>query len=209
VEDVGRISLGVLRQARQDSYRALAGEVIGGALRGAASETLGEVRLDREDEAGGLHLAARAGAVTGSGFDAIFTAGASARADQALLRAGGWVLLGGGRIEATHHARDLSGLRDGDPLAPGLFSPPLFLTASPRLWLVRDERLVGRLSLDAGPALQLTAGPGGGTRLGGDAVLSATRRFGDRLRASVDGRVEVVPGAYLRAGVSGALAVLF
>jgi hypothetical protein len=199
----------MVHQARQDSYRALVGEVVAGALRGAASETLAALRLDREGDEGGLHLAASAGAVTGSGFDATFTAGAVARADRALLRARGWALLGGGRVEATHHARDLSGLHGGDPLAPGLFSPPLFLTASPRLALQRDAGLGGRLTADAGPSLQLTAGPGGGTRLGGDALLSASHRLGDRLLASIDGRIEYVPAAYLRAGVSAALAVLF
>ncbi|HEX9240862.1 MAG TPA: tetratricopeptide repeat protein [Anaeromyxobacter sp.] len=205
----GRLSLGIAHQARQDSYRALAGEVVGGALRGAASDTLADLRLDRADDGGGFHLAVRAGAVTGSGFDATFTAGATGRADRALLRAGGWSLLGGGRIEGTHHARDLSGLRDADPLAPGLFSPPLFLTASPRLALVRDAGVVGRLALDAGPSLQVTAGPGGGTRLGGDALLSASHRFGDRLRASLDGQLEYLPSTYMRAELSAALAVLF
>ena len=49
-----------------------------------------------------------------------------------------WSALGGASAEATHHARDLSGLSGGDPLAPRLFSPPLFVTASPRFGVVRE-----------------------------------------------------------------------
>ena len=67
-----------------------------------------------------------------------FLAALGGRADRALARSGPWSVGIGASAEVSHHARDLSGLSDGDPAAARLFSPPLFLAASPRLALVRD-----------------------------------------------------------------------
>ncbi len=209
-EGEGRIlSLRAFRTPRRDSFRALAGEVLAGAAIGAASDNAGEVRLVLEGERDRVELSARAGAVTGAGFAADFTAGATARADRVLLRHGPWTLLGGASAEAMHHARDLSGLSDGDPLAPRLFSPPLFVTASPRFGVVRETGPKHRIALDMGPALQLTAGPAAALRAGGDFRVSVARHFGDRIRLAVEERGELVAGVYRRFEFTGTLAILF
>jgi hypothetical protein len=114
----------------------------------------------------------------------------------------------GAAAEATHHARDLSGLGSSDPAAPRLFSPPLFVAASPRLSVERDVAS-GAVTLDAGPALQVTAGPGGGARLGGDVRLSAAQRVADRLRLSLEARAERVANVYARGEVVAGAALLF
>jgi tetratricopeptide (TPR) repeat protein len=203
------LSFGVARSAREDSYRALAGEVVAGRAVGAASENVASLRAAWAGASRRLEVAARAGAVTGAGFDPDFTAGAGVRADCALVRRGVWALWAGAAADVTHHARDLSGLADADPLAPRLFSPPLFATASPRLSLVRDAGLSSRLVLDAGPALQLTAGPGGGARLGGDARLALESRVADRLRLSLGARGERISDVHGRLEAFGAAALLF
>jgi hypothetical protein len=114
----------------------------------------------------------------------------------------------GAAAEATHHARDLSGA-DGDPAAPRLFSPPLFASASPRVGVVRDAGLAGRLEADAGPAVQLTTGADASVRLGGDVRLALSQRFGDRLQVGVAGRAERVADVYRRFELSARAALLF
>ncbi|HET8539956.1 MAG TPA: tetratricopeptide repeat protein [Anaeromyxobacter sp.] len=203
---VRTLSVGVARAARADSFRALAGEAVDGRTAGAASETCAEVRASWDDGARRLRLAARAGEVTGPAFPATFAAAASARADLAVFRRGAWTAWAGASLDATHHARDLSGA--ADPLAPRLFSPPLFAAITPRLAIGR-EGAAGSVALEAGPALQLTSGPGGGVRLGGDARVSLARRLGDRLRLTLDGRAERVASAYGRAEVLAGAALLF
>jgi hypothetical protein len=113
-------------------------------------------------------------------------------------------------MDATHHGRDLSGLGSApDPAAPRLFSPPLFVAASPRFSLVRDGGLAGRVELDAGPALQVTAGLDGSVRVGGDVRAALVHRVGDALRLSAEARAERIAGAYSRLEATAAAAVLF
>lgn len=211
------------RSARHDSFRAFAGERIGGEVVGAASEQGLAVRLtfapgaarpvaDEEapSPATRLALGGSAGAVVAPGLDPVWVAGASARLDRRVGEPGRlavWVGLAG---RATHHARDVSGL--GDPVdagAPRLFSPPLQLDASPRLGLVLDRGLAGGLRLDAGPALQLVTGPRGAVRAGGDLSLTAWRRVGDRLRLGVEGSAERLASAYTRVAASATAEVLW
>lgn len=202
------LSLGIVRAPRQDSFRALAGEVLSGVRIGAASDDAAEARLTIARGRDRLQLAARAGAVTGEGFDPVLAAGGSVRADRDLVRSGPWTLRAGASALATHHGRDLSGLAGAaDPLAPRLFSPPLFVAASPRLELVREDGEGSRLALDAGPALQLTAGPGGGARLGGDVRASAGQRLGRSLRIGVEARGERVSSVYQRLEIAATLAL--
>lgn len=137
------LSLRAARVPRRDSFRALAGERVGDVRVGAASEDLGEIRVGLTSGRDRLELTARAGAVSGAGFRAVFTAGASGRADREVLRRGVWRIRLGAAAEATHHARDLSGLHDADALAPRLFSPPLFLAASPRVVVAPATRSSG------------------------------------------------------------------
>ncbi|HEY6101157.1 MAG TPA: tetratricopeptide repeat protein, partial [Anaeromyxobacter sp.] len=203
------ISVAASRTPRRDSFRALAGEIVSGERVGAASDNVGEVRFAIEDGRDRLELSARAGAVTGEGFRAVFTVGTSARADREIHRSGAWQVRLGASAGATHHARDLSGLSGGDPLAPRLFSPPAFLTASPRVEIVREIGPASRIALDAGPALQLTAGPGGGVRAGGDFRVSVARRFGNWLRLGLQERGERIADVYQRFEFSGTLAFLF
>jgi tetratricopeptide (TPR) repeat protein len=202
------LSLGFAHAARRDSFRAYAGERTPSGAAGAASDTAVEVRGTWTRERDRAEAFARAGAVTGAGISPAVSASAGGRADRALLRARGWTILAGARGEATHHARDLSG-GDGDPAATRVFSPPLFVQASPRLSIVREEGLAGRVILDAGPAAQITSGHDGALRLGGDVRASLMRRFGDRLRMGAELRAERVGGVHSR--VEGALdaALLF
>jgi hypothetical protein len=202
------LSLGAVRSARADSFRALAGERVDGRTVGAASETSGQLAVTLGGPASRLRLGARAGEVTGSGFAAIFAAAASARADWSVLRRGAWSVWAGAAAEATHHARDLSGSGSTDPAAPRLFSPPLFVSASPRVSVEREGGS-RTLTLDAGPALQVTAGPRGGARMGGDVRLSVAQRLADRLRLSLDARAEQVASVYARAEVLAGAAFLF
>jgi tetratricopeptide (TPR) repeat protein len=211
-EDGGRaVSVALARRARQDSFRAHSGEVVDGRPVGAASDEVLEARLAHRgaSDSDTLALSARAGTVRAAGMDAVFLLGADARADRALLRRGAWTFSAGAAAEATHHARDVSGLRDADPTAPRLFSPPLFLALSPRLGLVRDVGHAGHLALDVGPALQLTAGPGGGILLGGDARLSVAQRLHERLRIGLEGRAERVAAVHERLELTAVAAVLF
>ncbi|ACL65273.1 Tetratricopeptide TPR_2 repeat protein [Anaeromyxobacter dehalogenans 2CP-1] len=178
----------VSRAPRLDSFRAYAGELVDGRVVGAASETAAAVRVALAGRDLRGELSARAGTVSGAGLRSTFLAGAAARADRVLARPGGFELSAGGAVEAVHHARDLSG--DGpvaDPAAPRLFSPPLHATASPRLTLARGDGLAGRLVLDAGPAVQLTTGPRGAVRAGGDARAAVFRRLG-RIQLSAEAR---------------------
>jgi tetratricopeptide (TPR) repeat protein len=202
-----RITLLASRRARTDSFRALAGEGVDGRTAGAASETTAGLRAALDGPTRRLRLAARAGAVSGPAFASTFVGAASARADRALLRRGPWSAWAGAAAEATHHARDLSGA-SGDVAAPRLFSPPLFLTASPRLALERTGG-AGSASLDAGPTLQLSGGPGGGLRLGGDVRLALGHRVGDRLRLSLEARAERIASVHSRADVLAGAALLF
>ena len=81
-------------------------------------------------------------------------------------------------------------MRDGYPASPRLFSPPLFLVASPRLSLAREAPGGVHLVLDAGPALQLVAGPGGALRAGGDVHASVVQPIRQRLRLAAEVRAE-------------------
>jgi hypothetical protein len=202
------LTVGAARSARADSFRALAGEPVDGRTIGAASESVGEVQAALGDGRGRVRLSVRAGEVTGEGFAATFVGAAAVRADRAVLRSGAWAAWAGASVEATHHGRDLSGLASTDPLAPRLFSPPLFLSASPRLAVSREGG-PGTFLLDAGPALQAISGPGGGVRVGGDARLSLSGRVAERLRLSLEARAERVASVYSRAEVLAGAAVLF
>jgi tetratricopeptide (TPR) repeat protein len=200
------LSIAGLRAPRQDSFRALAGEVVSGVRVGAASDDVVEARGVLTSGRDRFELSARAGAVTGAGFDPVFTMGGAARADREILRGGPWLVRVGASALVTHHARDLSGVADGDPLAPRIFSPPLFLAASPRVEVVREIGAESRFALDAGPALQLTTGPAGGVRLGGDLRASLARRVGEWLRLGLEGRAERVANVYQRYALAGTLA---
>lgn len=202
------LSLAVFREARRDSFRAYAGEQVLGRAVGAASETAVEARSSWSSERGSAVAFARAGAVTGNGMAADGTAAIGGRADRVILRSGAWALSAGAAAEARHHARDLSGA-GGDPAAPRLFSPPLFVQGSPRLSAVRDAGLAGRISVDAGPALQLTGGAGHGVLLGGDVRGALSHRLGDRLRITAEVRAERMADAYSRfEGALGAALIL-
>jgi tetratricopeptide (TPR) repeat protein len=201
------ISAAVVRAPRQDSFRAFAGVDVAGRRVGAASDDAVEVRAAGAAGDARLEVTARVGQVEGAGMPATFLAAVSARADRAVARTGPWALSLGAAARASHHARDLSGL-GGDPVAPRLYSPVLFVSLSPRLGVARE---VGpaRLVLDAGPALQHASGPGGALRAGGDAHLSATQPLGDRLRLGVDLRAERIAAAYTRLEAGATLAVAF
>lgn len=203
------LALRAARLPRRDSFRALAGEHVAGVRVGAASDHVAELRAGLASGVDRLELSARAGVVSGAGFRAAFLAAAAARADREVLRRGDWRIRLGGAAEVSHHARDLSGLHDGDPLAPRIFSPPLFLVASPRVVVEREAGPSSTMSLDVGPSLQVTGGRGAGTRAGGDFRVSVSRRFGERLRLSLHERGEIVPSAYRRFEFSGSLALLF
>jgi hypothetical protein len=196
------------RTPRTDSFRAYAGEEVSGVLAGAAMENVLEVRRGF----GGptrLELGARAGAVTAAGVPPALLAGVSGRAERAVLRRGAWTLAAGAAVGAVHHGRDLSGDGTAGDLAPRVFSPPLFLSASPRLALVREAGVRGRLVLDAGPALQVVGGGGGGVRAGGDARLALSQRVGERLRLLAEARAERIADVYTRLDATFGLAVLF
>lgn len=200
--------LRLARTARTDSFRAYAGEEVDGVVAGAATEHVLEVRRAFAGRTR-LELGARAGAVTASGARASFLAGVSGRADRALLRRGTWTIGAGAALDAVHHARELSG--DGAPgdVTPHLFSPPVFLSASPRLVLSRDAGARGRLTFDAGPALQVVGGAGGGVRAGGDARLALSQRVGERLRLGAEARAERIADAYARLDAAITAAILF
>lgn len=206
-DEDGAISVALARSPRRDSFRALAGVDVAGRLIGAASDDALEARAALSGAAGRLEVSARAGQVEGSGMPATFFASAGARVERPLLRSGGWTLSAGAAAGAQHHARDLSGL-DGDPLAPRLFSPLLFVSLSPRLALAREAG-PARLAVDAGPALQHASGPGGGLRAGGDLRASLVQPLGDRLRLVADLRAERIAAAYTRLEAGAALAVVF
>jgi tetratricopeptide (TPR) repeat protein len=201
------LSVGVARTARQDSFRALAGIPVAGRRVGAASDDVLELRATVPAGAGRLELGARGGEVEGAGMPATLVASATARFDHPIARAGPWLLSAGAAAAAIHHARDLSGL-DGDPLAPRLYSPLLFLALSPRLGVVREAG-TARLAVDAGPALQHASGPGGGLRAGGDVRASASQPVGARLRLGASVSAERIAGAYTRLEAGATLAVVF
>jgi len=203
------LSLALSRAPRQDSFRALVADRVGGRLVGAASDDVAEARVAWAREGGRLEGFARAGAVTGEGMPSTFLAAAGVRLDRTILRDGRWTLSAGGAAEATHHARDLSGLSDGDPASPRLFSPPLFLAVSPRLALAREGAASARLALDAGPALQLVGGPGAALRAGGDLRLSLVQPLGTRLRLAAELRAERIAAVYTRASGGASLSVVF
>ena len=140
-------------------------------------------------------------------MSATFLAAASVRLDRPVARAGSWVLSAGAAAAASHHARDLSGL-DGDPFAPRLYSPLLFVTLSPRLGLAREVG-AARLAADGGPALQHASGAGGGLRAGGDLRASLTQPVGARLRLGAVLSAERVAAAYTRLEAGATLAVAF
>jgi tetratricopeptide (TPR) repeat protein len=207
-EDGGlSLAAGLSRTPRRDSFRALAGVELAGHRVGAASDDAVEGRVAVVAEEYRAELAARAGQVEGDGMPATFFAAAALRVDRPLLRAAAWALSTGAAVEASHHARDLSGLR-GDPLAPRLFSPPLFVAVSPRLSLTREAG-PARLALDAGPALQAVSGAGGSVRVGGDVRLEATQPLGARVRLGADLRAERIAAAYQRLEAGVSLAVVF
>ena len=201
-------SAAVRRYARLDSYRAYAGEVVQGRRAGGASETDAELRAAWPGDTR-VELAARAGAVSAAAVSPALVAGATARVDRALVHAGAWTVSAGGAVELVHHSRDLSGGGGPTDPAPRLFSPPLFATASPRILLAREAGLRGRLTLDAGPAVQLTAGPGGAVRAGGDARLAFVERFGDRLRVGGEARFEQLAAVHTRFDAALTAALLF
>ena len=203
------LSLALSRAPRQDSFRALAGARVGGRLVGAASDDVVEARAAWARDAGRLEAFARAGTVTGAGMPSTFLAAAGARLDRTLMRTERWTVSAGGAAEATHHARDLSGLRDGDLASPRLFSPPLFLAVSPRLALARAGAAGARLTLDAGPALQLVSGPGATLRAGGDVRISLVQPLAERLRVAAELRAERIAPVYARLSAAGSLAVVF
>jgi tetratricopeptide (TPR) repeat protein len=201
------LAAGLSRRPRRDSFRALAGVDVAGHHVGAASDDAVEGRVAVVAGAYRTELAARAGQVRGDGMPDTFFAAAAARVDRSLLRTGAWGLSTGAAAEVTHHSRDLSGL-DGDPLAPRLFSPPLFVALSPRLSLTREAG-PARLFLDAGPALQAVSGARGGFRAGGEARLEAAQPLGARLRLGANLRAERIAAAYQRLEAGVSLAVVF
>jgi tetratricopeptide (TPR) repeat protein len=208
--DAGRtLAVAIARTARRDSFRALAGEVVDGREVGAASDDAAALGVTWEGERDRVALSARGGFVRGAGMRSTFLAAVGGRADRALVRSGPWTFALGASAEASHHARDLSGLSSGDPAAARLFSPPFFLAASPRLALVRDAGLAGRLEAEAGPAVQVTGGSSGGVLLGGDVRLSVAQRLGDRVRLGVEARAERIADVYERLELSAAASILF
>ncbi|WP_242372393.1 tetratricopeptide repeat protein [Anaeromyxobacter sp. SG26] len=203
-----RASLELRRASRLDSFRAYAGEGAGDARVGAASDNLVELRL-----AGGsatrVELTARAGSISAERISPVFAAGLGARVDRALTRARGFAIAAGVSADALHHARDLSATSDPLDAAPGVFSPPLFVSASPRLSVTREAGARGWLSLDAGPALQVVGGAGGGVRAGGDARLAFAQRVGQRLRVGGEARAERVADVYTRLEAALTASLLF
>jgi hypothetical protein len=175
---------------------------------GAASDTVAEVRVAWPGETR-VELAARAGAVSAAAVAPALIAGATARVDHALVRAEAWTLSAGGAVELVHHGRDLSSDGGTTDLAPRLFSPPLYATASPRVLLAHDAGVLGRLSLDAGPALQVIAGPGSAVRVGGDARLAFAERLGDRFQLGGEARVEQIAAVHTRFDAALTVALLF
>ncbi len=206
--DARVLSLSASRIPRGDSFRALAGEPVNGRTVGAASDNVVQARAEWTADGGRVAIYGKAGAVTGLGMPATFTAAAGVRAERTVLRLGRWALGAGAAFDSTHHARDLSGA-DGDPAAPRLFSPPLFAALSPRLVASRDAGLGGRLVVDAGPAIQLVAGSGRALRGGWDVRAALVHRFGDRLRLDAELRAERVAAVYARVEGGAALAFLF
>lgn len=208
-EDLGW-ELGFERRFRRDSLRAYAGERVGDAVAGAAAENLVVGSARAQAGVAEVTLSARGGAVTAASGAANGLFGATARADVPWLRRGALVVSAGLAGDAAGYAHDAAGLgAEADPLAPRYFSPPLFAALSPRLRLVHDAGLRGRVLLDAGPALQLTAGPGGKVQLGGDARLAVFRRLSPRLVVGLDARAERVASAYRRVEGSAFGAVVF
>jgi cellulose synthase operon protein C len=208
--DAGALAIRLVRAARQDSFRAYAGEVVAGRVAGAASDTFVEVSATRAGEGLRTALAARAGAVSAAGSRSALLAGVSARTDREVADLGGLRVTVGVRADALHHARDLSGLGEAtDTGAPRLFSPPLQASLSPRLGLARDDGLAGGFTLDAGPSLQGVGGPRHALRAGGDLRAALTRRVGDRLRLGADASAERLAAVYTRYAGGLSLEVLF
>ncbi|WP_242393703.1 tetratricopeptide repeat protein [Anaeromyxobacter oryzisoli] len=209
-DDGGALSLTLARRPRRDSLRAFAGELVGGRVAGAASDHVLELQVVRNLGALRLEGSARAGVVLAASGPADAMGGAGLRAMLAVVRAGGWTVSGGLAARAEGYARDRSGLGDAtDPLAARFFSPPLFLVASPRISAVQDAGPVGRVEIDAGPALQYVAGPRGGVRAGGELRASLARRVGDRLRLGAEARAERVADVYARYEGALSAALLF
>jgi cellulose synthase operon protein C len=202
--------LGAARRFRRDSLRAYAGEQVEGAVAGAAADNLLDASVQLPVGPALARFGVRGGAVTAASGRANAAFGASARADVAVFRSGALVVQAGVAGDAAGWSRDVAGNgADPDPLAPRYFSPPLFATVSPRLALVHDAGLGGRVVLEVGPAIQLTAGPGGRAQLGGDARLSVSRRIASRVVLGLDLRGERVASAYARVDGSAYGAVLF
>jgi cellulose synthase operon protein C len=199
----------VSRTPRLDSFRAYAGEVVGGRTVGAVSEDGVALRLARAAGATRLELTARAGALSGPVLSPVAVAALAGRGDRVLGRPGSVALSAGLLVRAIHHGRDASGLADADPLAPRVFSPPLEVDASPRLGLRRDAGLAGGFLVDAGPALQVVTGSRGGVRAGGDARAAAWTRLGERLRLRAEASAEQVAAAYARWTAGATAEVLF
>ena len=202
------LSLAISRTPRRDSFRAIAGGERSGLRVGAASDDAVEGRAAWATEAGRLELSARAGQVTGSAMTPTLLAAAGARLDRRLARSGGWTLSAGGAAEATHHARDLAGL-DGDPAAPRLFSPPLYVggLAPAHARRGRPGRRGSRSTRD--PRCSSSRGRGGALRAGGDVRASLVQPLGGRLRLTAEVRAERIAAVYSRVEGGAALAVVF
>jgi tetratricopeptide (TPR) repeat protein len=207
-EPADGLSVVAERTARSDSFRARAGERVGEAIAGAASENAIEVRLARP--LGPLQATAslRAGAITAGASrpDAFGTVRAGATLPLAL--GGGWTVTPGAEVLAATAARDESGLGPApDPLSPRVFTPPLFASAAARVAVAREDPR-GRLDAELAPAVQLVGGAGGSVRGGGMARAAYTGRFG-WLRLQAEVRAEQIADVYRRVAGGLAAAALF
>jgi tetratricopeptide (TPR) repeat protein len=207
--DALTLSVAALRRPVLDSLRSAAGERVGGATAGAATENVLEASLARAGAALDLAVSVRAGAVTAaSGAPNALVAGRG-RALALVLGDARLGLSAGLEVEARHLARDASGLGAAPaPLAPRYFSPPLFASASPRLALAA-ARATGRADLEVGPAVQVEAGARAGVRAGGEVRASASWRPWDRLRLGASASAIRIAGAYTRAEAGATAAIVF
>jgi hypothetical protein len=174
------LAASLVRRAREDSYRAEAGErLAGGRLAGAAADHL--LALTAEGARGPLRLTGRAEAGlvrAAAGFRSLVARG-GLRAFRPVATRGRLALSAGLDLRAEHHARDGALRPGGDPAAPGLDTPRLRLDLSPRAAIVHDAGTRGRLEVEAGPTAALLRGADG-RALGAGAFLraAASRRLG-------------------------------
>lgn len=184
------------RQPRQDSLQSL--------VTHAVHSNVAALRLEHHTKTSRMWLDPQAGFAAGTGGDANLLLAVDGAAEREVLAWTGWSLWLGWESRLSHHGFDATA-------SEGYFSPALFVSQTPLVFLRTNGDGPHSLDLGAGPSLQYERLHGGSdTLMPGAQVRAASHlRITPNLAFSAGAAFNRVGNAYLRFDTGGMLSYLF